>query len=417
MADTTQPTEQAVKAVADNDVLAAVEAASKKAVIDTETKLKSDIESVKGVVDKSEKRFASMEDLITRQFEGVRADANAGDEKIQQRLDKIEDMAKTGNPTTSLQSPMEILLSQKSLTKSLEKGDLSPFRDGKTKLFDAGFSMHPRNARLTAEKTLTFPNSDGTLACGDPAFGLPDATTCIRDLVPFRQETRGFSEYFDICPEYTNNACIAEGDPKPEIDLTGDLVQHKPCKVAGKIRLTAEQLSFIAGLRPWIEMYLRRNTDHDENELLLAEIIARSTAYAGDETEILLMISDAIAQLQASGYNGTGVIVGPEGMHQIRSDAGATGDAALGSNCDPSVWCLDTCVSQNIEGLGFMVGDFRGGAIGNDFRFMGAFGTTVSLGTSGADRDSNIWTLYAERLANIDVPCELAFVEDGLSTT
>lgn len=441
MADTPQPTEMAPKAVADSEVLAAVEAASKKAVIDTETKLSGKIGSIEEQVESFEKSISSVNDLINRQFEGARADAATNDEKIQKRIDQLEDSLSKGG-SSSRMSAMEIFLSNKSLVQAISKGDFTNYREGKkTKLFEAGWSLHPRQARETSQKTVTLPDyvsksltitPTGEFPCGDLALPTPDPRTCIRDLAPSTQVggMRGFSQYLDICPDYALEGCVAEGAAKPEVDLTGALVTNNACKQAGKVEVTAEQLSFIPGLRTWLEVILRNDVEFNEESNLAAEYIARSTALdvatyittPGINDTLLNRISAAEAQVNDSGYRATGALISSVDAHILRTSQGADDQYLFmqpGGTCsdDPMcVWRIPYCVSSAVEPGTAIVGDFRNGSLINDFQFMGSFGTTISLGTSGDNRDSNIWTLYAERMSNVDIPCTLAFVNTTPTT-
>lgn len=373
-----------------------------------------------------------MEDQLERERESHRNRTDHLQKLHQTRIDRIENQLRNTGSQEYQKCATHLLIEKDGIEEYLDKKDFNDLVDQRRYRVNVGYALHPHVVQNT-EKTFT---TSGGLPCDAPLFSVEDARVCIRDFVPSRQESRGFSEFYECGPESElPEDCLAPGATKPEVSIEQTLNRNDLCKSAGKIQLTEEQLSWIPGLRAFIEVKLRLKLDRSEEWKFLNStdavqgydgLIPSSQALVSTEVLPLDRLHDGKMQVWANGYTPTGYILNPLDWGGIATTKTLEGEyiyAEPGEPCGtgpqgnmPCLWGLPVCLSNFIPAGTFLVGDFAEAMI-NDGQLLGEFGTVLRLGYSGTGLEDNVLTLIAERVSNIDVPCGPAFVSGDLVST
>lgn len=250
------------------------------------------------------------------------------------------------------------------------------------------FSGDARDGTRTSMKfdqkndmTTTTGGAGGMGAMVHPAYQpglqmLPDRRMTIRDLIAPGQTDSAIISY-DRETGFNNAAAmVAEGDAKPQSDITIEEVTVNTRVVAHWMRVTQQALSDVPQMRSIIDGRLRYGLDFkEESQLLngdgtgqnLTGLVTAATAYAkpdaslADPSQIIDTLRYAMLQAALAEYPASGHIMNPIDWARIETLKDGDGNYIIGlpqGTASPTMWGLPVVATQAMAVDKFMTGSF-----------------------------------------------------------
>ncbi len=245
----------------------------------------------------------------------------------------------------------------------------------------AEFRTRPSRVSLEVKDITSATGSGASLAppVRDLALLQPKRRLTIRDLLPVVSVSSGSVEY-PRQSSYTNAAAmVAEGDLKPESDMTFDLVSVAIRTVAHWVTASRQILDDAPQLQGLIDGELRYGLTYAEEVQLLngngvgqnlTGIIANATPFAAGSLVIaspnrIDVVLAAMHQQDLADLPADGVVMHPADFTAIRSTKNADGEYIMGppgANLPPTLFGLPVVATPAIAAGTFLVGNFQGSA-------------------------------------------------------
>lgn len=191
----------------------------------------------------------------------------------------------------------------------------------------------------------------------------PTIQTPLLDLIPNRV-TSG-NHYYGFALERTADggaAVVAEGDAKPGLDVSENLVEKAMPLVAVHTIVTRQVLEDIPGIRSALDELLREDVVREYEKLahdtFTAATLPTAQAPASGGT-LYGAIRLGVATVQEAGWNPNAVLINP-------ADYAAADIAMLdkaGACCSNAYWGLQVVPDKQVAAGSAIVGDFTNGAV------------------------------------------------------
>lgn len=250
----------------------------------------------------------------------------------------------------------------------------------------------------------------------------PDPQILMRDIVPVGPTSSANIEFAEE-DVFTNAAAVvAEGQLKPESNITFKAASAPVVTIAHWIPASKQIIDDVAMLQSYIEGRLRDGLAQKEDQELLAGdgtvghingFLKQATAYVSAGIPAAAKPVDHIRwaklQVRKALYPATAVVMNPEDWAKIELEKDSQGSylhAAVTSGAEPRLWGLRVVENDRIEAGRFLVGAFALAA-----QIWDREQTNVAVSTE--DRDNfirNMVTIRAEERVGLTVFRPKSFV-------
>lgn len=237
---------------------------------------------------------------------------------------------------------------------------------------------------------------------------LPDRGLTVRDLLAPGQTDSPVISYDQETGFSNNAAMVAEGDLKPQSDISIREVTTSTKVIAHWVRMTKQVLSDVPQLRSLIDGRLRFGLDiKEESQLLngdgtgenLNGLIPQATAFAPAFAAPAAQMMDGLrlAMLQAAlaEYPASGHVLHPADWARIEMLKDGDGNYIIGNpqgTVSPTMWGLPVVATQAMQQDKFLTGAFRMAA-----QIFDQWAVRIETGFQNDDFVRNKVTVLAEK--------------------
>lgn len=321
---------------------------------------------------------------------------------VKSRLDDLEQKAARGGGEEAMEGSYGERFTASDGFKSFA-GDA---RDGtRTSLtFDAKNDMTTTTGGAGGMGAMVHPNYRPGLTM------LPDRRMTIRNLIAPGQTDSPIISY-DRETGFNNAAgMVAEGDVKPQSDITIEEVTVNTRVIAHWMRVTQQALSDVPQMRTIIDGRLSYGLDFkEEGQLLngdgtgqnLNGLITQATAYAKpdasltDPSQIIDTLRYAMLQAALAEYPASGHVINPIDWARIETLKDTDGNYIIGlpqGTASPTMWGLPVVATQAMQVDKFLTGSFNMAA-----QIFDQWALRIETGFQNDDFTRNKVTVLAEK--------------------
>lgn len=195
------------------------------------------------------------------------------------------------------------------------------------------------------QKSALFPAESDPSDAGVILDITPESAPMLRNLFTLQRVHTGMVRYRRIGAPTTGPAVVAEGEVKPELDFSIDVVDEPVLKIAGRFTMTNESRDDVEGLVDSLQQQAVLALARAENQLILERFAAApgSLTATGTRATAADTLAEAIGEQEATnGLTPSAIIANPRNVAALRSlKSTGSGEYVLGNPLQSglsSVW-------------------------------------------------------------------------------
>jgi HK97 family phage major capsid protein len=327
------------------------------------------LEEVKGA-------FDGVKTEVKEAFESAKAESNAAIEAVKADItvikDEIEKLEAKNNRFTMNSNERKSF--NQLLAEGIEKNADSIAKVGRAEAKNAGFTMDTKAVTMTEAAAMT-----GSIPreYANQVYALPSRKVHLRSLLPVGQMTQGIFTYPYESADSGTIGNQTEGSTKSQVDMFVTMQDAPAQYIAGFLKISRQMLDDVPGMTSFLQArLLERYLIQEDAQLLngngtspnLRGLTVAASAATGAATVDVEQLVQAIAQVEASNYSATGILINPTDWAAIVNTKNSTSAYSLPASTVVttdgalSIAGIPVYRSTAIDADKFLVGDWSQGA-------------------------------------------------------